>query len=506
MNTPSLQRSRAPFTAGLAGFLLTLTLAPAHGQGKPAPRLPLAEGEIRSVLASVEARRNADSATALAIWKFAEVGYQEQQSSALLQEEMKGAGFKVTAGVADIPTAFVAEYTQGPAVGTAGAGPVLGFLGEFDALPGVSQAALPERTPLKGRISGHACGHHLFGAGSASAAIATAQWLKSAGRAGTVRFYGTPAEEGGAGKVYMARAGLFKDVDVVLHWHPSDGNNATQDTSLANKSAKFRFRGTPSHAAGAPDRGRSALDGVEAMNYMVNLMREHIPSDARIHYIITNGGAAPNVVPESAEVFYYVRHPNAAVMQGLFDRVVKAAEAGALGTGTKMEFEVIHGAHSLLPIDSLGAVADAMLRRVGGVRYTAEERAFAEKLSVSLGTAAKPPGSEMLILPYGTNRGGYGSTDVGDISWLVPTVGIRTATWVPGTSAHSWQAIAAGGMTIGTKGMENAAKTLALTAVALFRDPKLIEAARQEFEQKRGAGFQYQSIVGDRKPPLDYRN
>jgi aminobenzoyl-glutamate utilization protein B len=242
------------------------------------------------------------------------------------------------------------------------------------------------------------------------------------------------------------------------------------------------------------------------MNYMVNLMREHMPSDARIHYIITNGGAAPNVVPEFAEVYYYVRHGDPRVMQSLFDRVAKAAEAAALGTGTKMDFEVIHGVYSLLPNDTLGSVADSMLRRVGGVKYSAEDRAFADKLSQSLGTAAKPAGTEMLIQPYGTERSGYGSTDVGDISWLVPTVGIRTATWVPGTPAHSWQAVAAGGTQIGTKGMEVAAKTLALTAAALFRDPKLIANARAEFERRRGPGFEYVSIVGDRKPPLDYRN
>lgn len=484
----------------VAGALLTAFIAAPALAATKAPRPPLPESDIRAVLASVEANRAVAGETALAIWGHAEVGYQERQSSALLQKVLTDAGFTVTAGVAGIPTAFVAEFKQGAG------GTTVGLLGEFDALPGFSQAATPVRTPLKGRISGHACGHHLFGAGSASAAIAIAQWLKTSRTAGTVRFYGTPAEEGGAGKVYMARAGLFKDVDVVIHWHPGDANNATQDLSLANKSAKFRFRGTPSHAAGAPDRGRSALDGVEAMNYMVNLMREHVPSDSRIHYVITNGGAAPNVVPEFSEVYYYVRHQDPRIMLGLFDRVVKAAEAGAMGTGTTMDYEVIHGVYSLLPNDTLGAVADSAMRRVGGVQYTAEERAFADSILPTLGTAAKPPGTEQVIQPYGTEREGYGSTDVGDISWLVPTVGIRTATWVPGTPAHSWQAVAAGGTSIGLKGMEVAAKTLALTGVALFKDPKLVAAAREEFEKARGPGFEYVSIVGDRAPPLNYRN
>jgi aminobenzoyl-glutamate utilization protein B len=494
MNT---SRPRRP-GALVASFLLALPVAAFAGTNAAPARAPLAEADVRMLLTEVEAHRAISAETALAIWGYAEVGYQERQSSALLQKLLTDAGFTVTAGVAGIPTAFVAEYRQGSG------GPVLGLLGEFDALPGVSQAASPVRAPLKGRLSGHACGHHLFGTGSTSAAIAIKEWLRATGTAGTVRLYGTPAEEGGAGKVYMARAGLFKDVDVVLHWHPADSNNATQDTSLSNKSAKFRFHGIPSHASGSPHLGRSALDGVEAMNFMVNLMREHIPAEARIHYVITNGGAAPNVVPEFAEAYYYVRHPDPRVMLGLFDRVVKAAEAGALGTGTTMDHEVIHGTYSLLPNETLGAVADAMMRRVGGVHYTPEEREFADTLSRSL-VAPKPPGTEQVVEPYGTQREGYGSTDVGDISWLVPTVGIRTATWVPGTAAHSWQAVAAGGMGIGLKGMEVAAKTLALTGVAVFRDPKLLAAAKAEFARRRGADFQYQPLLGERAPPLDYR-
>ncbi len=480
-------------TALLLGASLASAATP------PAAPLPLPESEIRQLLAQVEAHRAADRDTALAIWNFAEVGFQEQQSSALLQQRLAAAGFTITAGVAGMPTAFIAEYTQGTG------GRIIGLLGEFDALPGFSQAAVPERTPLKSRLSGHACGHHLFGTASASAAIAIAQWLHSSARAGTVRFYGTPAEEGGAGKVYMARAGLFKDLDVVLHWHPGDTNTATQNKSLANKSAKFRFHGVASHAAVAPERGRSALDGVEAMDYMVNLMREHMPADARIHYVITNGGAAPNVVPEFAEVYYYVRHEDPRIMLALFDRVVKAAAAGALGTGTTMDYEVIHGVYSLLPNDALGAVADTLLRRVGGVYYNAAERAFADRLATSL-TKVPPAGTEQVVQPYGTERDGYGSTDVGDISWLVPTVGIRTATWVPGTAPHSWQAVAAGGTSIGLKGMEVAAKTLALTGAALLRNPHLIDLARAEFDRRRGPDFHYEPVIGNRAPPIDYRN
>ena len=444
----------------------------------------------------IESRRAADRAAALDLWNWAEVGYQEEQSSARLQKELREAGFRITAGVADMPTAFVAEYGSGQ--------PVIAILAEMDALPGVSQAAVPERSPLRGRISGHACGHHLFGAGSTSAAIAVKHWLQTQRRSGTIRLYGTPAEEGGAGKAYMVRAGLFNDVDVALHWHAGDQNIVTNEPTLSNKSAKFRFAGIATHAAGAPDRGRSALDGVEAMNFMANLMREHVPQDARIHYIITRGGDAPNVVPESAEVFYYVRHRNPLIMSEIFDRIVKTSEAAAIGTGTSVTHEVIHGAYSLLPNDALASVVDDHLRQVGGVTYDANEQAFAEKLFTTLGKTALPLGSEREIQAP-NSRGGYGSTVVGDLSWTVPTIGLRTATWVPGTPAHSWQAVAAGGMSIGLKGMENATKILTLTAVRLMQDAELIRSAKAEFEQRRGVDFKYVSVVGERKPPLDYR-
>ena len=449
-----------------------------------------------SLFKFIESRRAADRAAALDLWNWAEVGYQEEQSSARLQKELREAGFRITAGVADMPTAFVAEYGSGQ--------PVIAILAEMDALPGVSQAAVPDRSPLKGRISGHACGHHLFGAGSTSAAIAVKHWLQTQRRSGTIRLYGTPAEEGGAGKAYMVRAGLFNDVDVALHWHAGDQNIVTNEPTLSNKSAKFRFTGIAAHAAGAPERGRSALDGVEAMNFMANLMREHVPQDARIHYIITRGGDAPNVVPESAEVFYYVRHRNPLIMSEIFDRIVKTSEAAAVGTGTNVNHEVIHGAYSLLPNDALASVVDDHLRQVGGVTYDANEQAFAEKLYATLGKAALPLGSEREIQAP-NSRGGYGSTDVSDVSWTVPTIGFRTATWVPGTPAHSWQAVAAGGMSIGLKGMENATKILTLTAVRLMQDADLIRSAKAEFEQRRGADFKYVSVVGDRKPPLDYR-
>ena len=437
---------------------------------------------------------------AMEIWKYAEVGYQEYKSSQLLQDRLKTEGFSIETGVAGIPTAFVASYGSGS--------PVIAILGEFDALPGVSQAAVPFREARPEVNAGHACGHHLFGSGSAAAAAAVKQWMAKNKIQGTLRFYGTPAEEGGAGKVYMVREGLFADVDAVLHWHPGSSNSASASSSLANKSAKFRFYGIASHAAASPWNGRSALDGVESMNYMINMMREHMPAEARVHYVITKGGEAPNVVPAYAEVFYYVRHPDAPTVKNLFERVVKAAEGAALGTGTKMEYEVIHGLYNLLPNETLAEMMYTNLTKIGGVDYTAEERAFGEKIISSYEFTKADISTASQVEPYEVIMTGQGgSTDVGDVSWVVPTAGMRAATWVPGTSAHSWQAVAAGGTSIGKKGMVVAAKTLALTAQDLFQNPEVMAKAKAELHEKRGAGadFIYEALLGDRKPPLDYR-
>ncbi len=465
----------------------------------PAPSPLSAQTGKETVARFLDTNATRFGQVAQTIWDYAEVGYQETRSSALLQQTLKDAGFTVEAGVADIPTAFVASWSSG-------AGPVIGILAEFDALPGITQDRTAERAPLKEKPSAHACGHHLFGAGSTAAAIAVKEWMSASGQKGTIRLYGTPAEEGGAGKVYMVRAGLFNDVDVVLHWHPSDRNTADAASSLANKSAKFRFRGVSAHAASAPHRGRSALDAVEAMNHMVNMMREHVPQETRIHYVITYGGAAPNVIPDFAEVFYYTRNPDPANVASIFERVVKAAEGAALGTGTQMDYEVIHGIYNLLPNVALQEALYANLQQVGGVSYTPEERAFAEAIQRTLEAGAPPLEIATQIAPFRVvEQGSGGSTDVADVSWVVPTGGMRSATWVPGTAAHSWQAVAAGGMSIGNKGLIVAAKTLAMTAVDLFTTPSLVVAAKAEHRERVGPDFVYKPLVGDRAPPLDYR-
>lgn len=460
--------------------------------------MPLrAQKKSADVVQKLDANSETYSSIAQEIWGYAEMGYQEEKSAALLENTLEEAGFSINAGVAGIPTAFVAEYGSGA--------PVIAFLGEYDALPGLSQEAVPEKTSA-GKEAGHACGHHLFGTASAAAAIAVKDWLAANNAKGTIRFYGCPAEEGGSGKVYMVRAGLFDDVDVALHWHPGDENEANAGAALANKSAKFRFYGISAHAAGAPEKGRSALDGVEAMDVMVNMMREHIPSSARIHYVITSGGKAPNVVPDFAEVYYYARHNERDVVIDIFDRIVKASEGAAMGTGTTTDYEMIGGTHELLPNLSLQKLMYENLQKVGGVNYSGEEKAFADKIAQSLGQSEADTEAAASIKPYLTEANPSGSTDVGDVSFTVPTVGMSAATWVPGTPAHSWQAVAAGGTTIGAKGMMVAAKTLTLTAIDLLKDPGKIKEAKQEFLQRRGEDFKYIPLLGDREPALDYRN
>ncbi len=451
------------------------------------------------MLKSIDAKTDQYSAVAKQIWDYAEMGFQEDQSSALLQRTLADAGFTIAKGVAGMPTAFTASYGSGK--------PVIAIVGEFDALPGLSQAAGdPARHPLKAGAPGHACGHNLLGTASAAAAIGVKEWMIQTKQAGTVRYYGTPAEEGGGGKVYMVREGLLKDVDAAVTWHPGDGNSANPASSLATIAAYFRFYGVASHAAAAPDKGRSALDALESMDYMVNMMREHVPQETRIHYIIRKGGVASNIVPDYAEGEYQARHPDMRVLQDIWDRIVKASEGAAMGTGTRVEHETVMSYWNVLPNETLTAVAHRNLTKVGGVEYTAGEQAFADKLRTTLIDARTPMGAQKEIAPMKIGLVGSASTDVGDISWNVPTAQLTAATFVPGVPAHSWQATACTGMSIGFKGMIVAAKTMALTVSDLFKDPATIARAKEEFLKKRGGpDFKYSSIVGNRQPPLDYR-
>ncbi len=477
--------------------LLALTVA-TGGIHRPATAINNPPDERVAILRTIDERAEHFGQLSRQIWEFAEVGYKEKQSADLLKSELRAAGFQLRENIAGIPTAFVASYGSGK--------PVIGILGEFDALPGLSQDSTPEKRPRVAGAPGHGCGHNLFGVASAFAAVTVKDYLTEKKIPGTIRFYGTPAEEGGAGKVYMARAGVFNDCDVILAWHPGDTNSASLRSTLANISAKFRFYGQSAHAAGAPDKGRSSLDAVMLMAHAVDLMREHVPSTTRIHYIITNGGAAPNVVPDYSEIYMYARHPNMPALDGIWARIVKCAEAGALATETRMEMELIASVYNELPNEPLARLIDKNLRRAGGVKYSPVEQAFAEKLRQTIPLdGALPLGSQEQVQQM---EGGVssGSTDVSDVSWIVPTTEFRTATYVPGTPGHSWQAVACTGYSIGRKGMVVAAKTLALSAVDLMHDPKLIEAAREDFNKRR-AGYEYRSrIPANQKPPLNYRD
>jgi aminobenzoyl-glutamate utilization protein B len=477
----------------LLSFLLVCSISLAQKKNK------LPYEELKSdVSKSLDNKYAQYKEVALAIWNYAELGYKETQSSALLQKTLSENGFEVRPGVAGIPTAFVASYGSGK--------PVIGILAEFDALPGLAQEAVPERKAIEGKAAGHGCGHHLFGTASVAAGIEIKKLIESKNITGTIRVFGTPAEEGGSGKVYMVREGLFSDVDAVIHWHPGSDNAVTTMSALANKSAKFRFYGLSAHAAASPEKGRSSLDAVESMNYMVNMMREHIPQDARIHYVITDGGKAPNVIPDFAEVYYYVRHPKRDVVVQLFDRVVNTAKGAALGTDTKVDFEIIGGTHDLLINRTLAEVMQKNLERVGGVTYTDTEFDFGKKIQATYAFNSAPISLASTVLPLKNEKdAGGGSTDVGDVSYTVPTVGLRAATWVPGTPAHSWQAVACGGTEIGTKGMMVAAKTMAMTAIDLFKDPAIIVQAKEELK-KEIRGYSYQALLGDRKPALNYRD
>jgi aminobenzoyl-glutamate utilization protein B len=480
----------------LACVLMSLQVI-AQKKSKIDPATQQVNANKEAALAVLNTAYEADKKTALQIWEYAEVGYKEVKSAALHVQHLKDAGFTVETGVAGIPTAFVATYGTGS--------PAIGILAEYDALPGINQSASAERDPIVGKNAGHACGHHLFGTASVSAGIAIKELIAAGKLKGTIKVFGTPAEEGGSGKVFLVRAGLFNNLDAVIHWHPDDVNAITTTSALANKSAKFKFYGISAHAAAAPDQGRSALDAVEAMDNMVNMMREHIPQETRIHYVITNGGKAPNVIPDFAEVYYYVRHPKRKDVVEIFDRVVKAAEGAALGTGTTMKYDIIGGTHDLLINKALAETMQANLDKVGGVNYTEAEIAFAKKIQptmvapIDIATAA-----QVKPLTY-INEGNSGSTDVGDVSYALPTVGLRAATWVPGTAAHSWQAVASGGTEIGTKGMLVASKTMAMTAIDLMSNPVLLAKAMEEFIKSKG-DYKYKALLGDIKPALNYRD
>jgi len=412
------------------------------------------------------------------IWTWAETGLEERRSSAELAGLLEANGFTVEMGVADMPTAFVASFGSGR--------PVVGILAEYDALPGLSQAAVPTRTEREGAGAGHGCGHSIFGTASTAAAIAVKQAIERGAVRGTIRLYGTPAEETGLGKTYMLRDGLFKDVDVILSWHAGDRTAASYNYTKALVSAKFRFKGLPAHASVSPHEGRSALDAVELMNAGVNFMREHVREDARIHYVITSGGGQPNVVPPEAEVWYYVRANKHADVERYFAWVKEIAAGAAMMTRTTLDVvQVDADLHEVLPSRALSEAIQRNLELVGPPRFTDAEKAFARGTQAALGGGLDLALSETIEPLRDEPAQGVASTDVGDISWFVPVGQLTAASYTFGAPGHSWQIVACTGTSIGEKGMIVAAKALAGTAVDLLESPALVDRARAELDALR---------------------
>ena len=446
------------------------------------------------------------------IWEYAELGLREYKSSKLLADELEKHGFKVERGVAGMPTAFVATWGSGK--------PVIGIMGEYDALPGLSQKVVPRREPLKPGAPGHGCGHNIHGTSGMAAAIAVKVAMEKHGLEGTVKFFGCPAEENFSGKVFMVRDGVFDGVDAVLSHHPSSMNAATLKSSLAINSARFHFYGKAAHAGGSPEEGRSALDAVELMNVGVNYLREHIIQDARIHYVIEKGGEQPNIVPEYARSWYYVRAPERDQVEYIYDWVVDIAKGAALMTRTRVEVEFLEGIYNLIPNRTLAELVVSNMREIGLPEYSEEDLKFAKEIAKTIPRESKinqlrksgRPGWERLIDklmddevpdPWGEGEVSHGSTDVADVSWQAPTLEFSTAAWVLGTPGHSWQAVAQSAAGTGHKSLIFASKVLAASVLDLLTNPGLLEKVKQE-HRKRLKGRKYVSpIPPEHKPPLD---
>ncbi|MCC6703816.1 MAG: amidohydrolase [Thermomicrobiales bacterium] len=440
----------------------------------------------------LDERQNRFIAISDEIWANPELALAEFKACQLQADSLAEDGFTITRNVGGLPTAFMAEYTQGEG------GPKIGFPGEYDALPGLSQKKVAVQDPLVADGPGHGCGHNMLGTASLAAAVTIKAWLQHTGKAGTVRYYGCPAEETGEGKGFMARAGAFDDLDAALTWHPGAVNTASAGSSLAVNNIKYRFKGRTAHAAANPETGRSALDAVELMSVGVNYLREHMPDAARIHYVITNGGGAPNVVPDEAEVWYFIRSPERYQVDELTVRVRNIAEGAALMTETKLTEVFLAGSYNMLSNQVLAERMQAVIDELGPIEFDAAEleyakqvaAAFPESLRVGMMKAFKLPvdlidaGLPDRTYPI-SDRGETmpGSTDVSDVSWNTPTAQFTTTTFPLATPGHSWANTSTGGMSIGHKGMIHAAKVLSIVASDLIEQPDLLAAARAEFEE-----------------------
>ena len=427
------------------------------------------------------------------IWAHPQVALAETYACALQSEFLAADGFEITSNVGGMPTAFYAEWGSGS--------PIIGFLGEYDALPNLSQTASTAQEQVVAGAPGHGCGHNMLGTASLAAAVSLKAWLMETGKPGTVRYYGCPAEETGAGKVFMARDGAFNDLDAALTWHPWASNTVAVSSSLAIDHIKFHFHGVTSHAAAHPEHGRSALDAVELLNVGVNFMREHMMEQARVHYVITNGGGQPNVVPDEAEVWYYVRSPERDQVDELTARIIRIANGAAMMTDTELDIRDFYGIHNMLPNQTISSMMFDVLTELGPIEFNEAEREFGKAVAAGYPERIRRAGIRGAGLPESAfdepllgeamkpgdpNKVMSGSTDVSEVSWIAPTAEVHTTCHPAGVPGHSWGITSTGGMSIGHKGMLHAAKVMAVTAAELHNDPSLLERAKQEFLDSTG--------------------
>ena len=446
------------------------------------------------------------------VWEFAELGLIEFKSSALLADELEKHGFRVERGIAGMPTAFVAAWGEGK--------PVIGIMGEYDALPGLSQKKVPRKEPLESGKPGHGCGHNIYGTSGMAATIAVKKAMEKHKINGTIKFFGCPAEENFSGKVFMVKDDYFNDVDAVISHHTDTMNCASLESSLAVNSVKFHFYGKASHAGDSPEHGRSALDAVELMNIGVNYLREHVIQNARIHYVVEKGGDQPNIVPPYARSWYYVRAPERDQVEFIYDWIVDIARGAAMMTKTEVKIELTEGCYNLIPNRTIAELIVKNMREIGLPKYSDEDLKFAEEIAKTITPEmkiaqlkkSKRPGWQRLVDkliddeipdPWGEDEISHGSTDVADVSWQAPTVEFYTAAGVLGTPGHSWQDVAQSGVGLGHKSLIFAAKVMAATAIDLLTKEDVLHKAGEEHRQRIGNKKYRPPIPPDHKPPLD---
>lgn len=430
-----------------------------------------------------------------AIWEHAEIAFKENKSSEALASFAEEQGFTVKRGVGEIPTAFTAEYGSGK--------PIIGIIGEFDALPGLSQKTVPHKEPLVEGAPGHGCGHNLFGVASLGAALTIKELIESGDLEGTIRFYGTPAEEKFFGKLWMIRAGAFDDVDIMMDWHPGDNTEADVQSSLALVDFMVEFYGQSAHASSDPWNGRSAGDALELYTDGINMYREHVKPTVRIHYHIQDAGKIVNVVPDYSRIWVRVRDSKREGMQKVWKRVEAMAAGAAVMANVDHETSLISGIHDILVNRTGGAALQANLETLGTINYTEEEQAFAQEIQEATDSDIVGIDMEINRLKETAEHPGGGSTDVGDVSYIVPTIRLGATTAPKGTPWHSWAVVATSGMSIGHKGMLYASKALAMTMVDLYEKPELVKEVKAEFKERKG-DYKYEGMIPPGPPPLNF--